>query len=84
MAGQIYGKRAGSVIQALVKGANDAEFTPLASYDNPVVSEEDFDNVERTVNVLKSMGYIEVSANEQGALSIRLTPSGVDMVGTLA
>jgi len=82
MAGS-FAKRASRVISSLVKGANEADFTPLASYVEPVVAEEDFENIENTVNVLQSMDYIEVSANEQGALSIRLTPSGVDMASTL-
>ncbi len=78
-----FAKRAARVVSGLVKGANEADFTPLASYSEPVVAGEDFENIEQTVKVLEMQGYIEVSANEQGALSIRLTPSGVDMLHPL-
>lgn len=79
-----FARRAARVLGALVKGADEANFTPLSAIDSPSVIDEDPENIESTVKVLEQMGYVEVQSDAEGhPQSIKLTSSGVTMRDTL-
>lgn len=82
MPGDIFGKRASKVIAALVQGANDATFTRVSAISAQAITEEEPANVSRVVDTLSRMGMLEVTKDENGA-SIRLSPSGVDLLNTM-
>jgi len=70
-------RRAGRVITGIYASLNGETFTATADMANETVQAEDAANIERTVNILADMQYIEKGLDEQGRQTLRLTPSGV-------
>lgn len=73
-------KRAGRFIKALLNSANGETFTPVSSIEDVAVTGEEPGNVDRTIEILRNMEFIETVTDENGNVSIRLTPSGVNHV----
>lgn len=73
-------KRAGKFTRALLEGLNDATFTRLADHPSPDVASEEDDNVTRTIRVLEKQEHLEVVTDDNGDVSLRLTPSGAQLL----
>lgn len=70
-------KRAGKFMKGLLSNLNADTFTAVSAISDPAVSTEQLENIERTVKVLSDMAYVESQTDENGEISLRLTPSGV-------
>jgi len=70
-------RRAGRFITSLYSGLNGETYTAVPDIQNEMVQAEDAANLDRTVNILVSMGYVETGVDDQGRQTLRLTPSGV-------
>lgn len=73
----MFPKRAGRFMAALLNGLNGSTFTPISAVTDPLVANEQPENVTRTVTILKNMEYVEVQTDASGVISLKLTPSGV-------
>lgn len=70
-------KRAAKFMTALYASLNGETFTPFDTIADPIVSGEEPDHVNTVIKVLSDMQYVETQTDENGRVSLRLTPSGV-------
>lgn len=70
-------RRAGRFMTSFLDALNATTFTPLSAITDPIVSNEDISDVDRTTKILADMQFIEVNTDANGVKSYRLTPSGV-------
>jgi len=71
-------RRAGRFMTAFLDGLNATTFTPLSAIKDPLVSQEDKADIDRTTKILSDMQFIEVQTGTDGVISYRLTQSGVE------
>lgn len=73
-------KRVGRFMKALLLALNADTFTAVSAIEDEAVSGETFEDVDRTIRVMEMQGHVEVITDASGNKSLRLTPSGVNMV----
>lgn len=73
-------KRVGRFMKALLTALNADTFTAVSAITDEAVSGETSEDVNRTIRVMEMQGHLEVTTDASGNKSLRLTPSGVNMV----
>jgi len=76
-------RRAKTVLATLLSAGNESTPTLVASIDDPVIQDEDPENIDGMLQIMREQGHIGYVNDGSGNLSFVLKPSGVALAATL-